>query len=479
MGLFKKKVNEDLIKALATLAEADYGRESAELERVYQVLKSGRVDVEDVFRKVLSAAMQAADMGVKIEFHMKNMEQMSDMVEEASSVIFNATKSAANIAQEVSDQQQSLTETLTETASDSDGVYQMIEKGQDELTNIKSLSEKTIDVSKQTQEDMEQLAEIVGRMNEVIDGINAISSQTNLLALNASIEAARAGEAGRGFAVVAEQIRKLAEETQALTGKMGEFVENIKGASVKSSESAANTVESLDIMSDKIGEIWQINENNMNAMKQIAGNVTSIASVSEEISSAMENLENQTEQISQQCEQLSETAANMSTATDTVMDACKPLGIVIKEMKLAIADFRKIGNIPFYQISNQAFVRYTGGAIGMHKTWLETVKQMVQTRTLLPVQFDPTGCGFGAYYGAFIPRDEQANMIWKKLDAPHKEMHKKAEQIANAIKRQKYSEAESLYRDLENVAQVFFRDLQKVSDIIAKMVEEETRASKR
>ncbi len=107
-----------------------------------------------------------------------------------------------------------MTNTITDTAVDSDKVYAKIEEGQNELTNIKTLSNNTIDISKQTETDMNELLNVVGRMNEVIEGINSISSQTNLLALNASIEAARAGEAGKGFAVVADEIRKLAEETQ-------------------------------------------------------------------------------------------------------------------------------------------------------------------------------------------------------------------------------------------------------------------------
>ncbi|MGL4317462.1 MAG: methyl-accepting chemotaxis protein [Pseudomonas sp.] len=57
--------------------------------------------------------------------------------------------------------------------------------------------------------------------------IQALSKQTQLLALNASIEAARAGEHGRGFAVVAEEVRNLAQSTDAAALEISTAVDSI------------------------------------------------------------------------------------------------------------------------------------------------------------------------------------------------------------------------------------------------------------
>ena len=60
--------------------------------------------------------------------------------------------------------------------------------------------------------ELERRAKEIG---EITLTVGKISDQTNLLALNAAIEAARAGDQGRGFAVVAEEVRALAEKSEA------------------------------------------------------------------------------------------------------------------------------------------------------------------------------------------------------------------------------------------------------------------------
>ena len=76
------------------------------------------------------------------------------------------------------------------------------------VQNVNEQEKALVAQNKQLVSQTESIRKILGMIAEV-------SEETNLLALNAAIEAARAGEVGRGFAVVAEEVRKLAEQTDA------------------------------------------------------------------------------------------------------------------------------------------------------------------------------------------------------------------------------------------------------------------------
>ncbi|MBU2703725.1 methyl-accepting chemotaxis protein [Sporomusaceae bacterium BoRhaA] len=98
------------------------------------------------------------------------------------------------------------------------------------LNDISLLASTSEEISAQSQEiasvvqTLEKVTEEsqvrVSETNQVLGFIQDIAGQTNLLGLNAAIEAARVGEQGRGFGVVAQEIRKLANSSNASIAKI-------------------------------------------------------------------------------------------------------------------------------------------------------------------------------------------------------------------------------------------------------------------
>ncbi|PEC82386.1 methyl-accepting chemotaxis protein [Bacillus cereus] len=84
-------------------------------------------------------------------------------------------------------------------------------------------------------------------ISEILTVITTISNQTNLLALNASTEASCAGEVGKGFSVVADEVRILAEKTEASARDIAKLIDETQAEAdeaVRSIQKSSKEVES-------------------------------------------------------------------------------------------------------------------------------------------------------------------------------------------------------------------------------------------
>ena len=171
------------------------------------------------------------------------------------------------------------------------------------------------------------------RIGGIVDTITAIAEQTNLLALNAAIEAARAGEQGRGFAVVAEEVRKLAEESQAAAKSISTLVGEIRSetdrtvavveAGAERGELGASTVAeardaftriaaSIEVVSERVSQVSAAVEQIAEGAAQVSNDIVEVASVAEQSSATVQQVSASAEETSASTQQIASSAQELS-----------------------------------------------------------------------------------------------------------------------------------------------------------------------
>jgi methyl-accepting chemotaxis protein len=270
---------------------------------------------EEAGRAVGEITMAVSDVAQGAERQVRMVESTRSAVQAAARAAVASAEGAQRTAEAAGETRRVAREGVTAATQASEAIGVLADASAQVSAGIQVLSAKS------------------DRIGGIVATITGIAEQTNLLALNAAIEAARAGDQGKGFAVVAEEVRKLAEGSQAaaaeiagLIGEMqsetGAVVAAVGQAVARTDESVASVTETrdaferigtaVDDMTSRVNEIASTIEQISAQAQRAEDDITEVASVAEESSASAEQVSASTQETSASTQEIASSAQELA-----------------------------------------------------------------------------------------------------------------------------------------------------------------------
>ncbi len=414
-------------------------------------------------KELLNIAVALSSFDVKISHNANELADFAkemSLLSESNLAVVQQTNAGMS---EVNHTVQVTSDTLAQLAEASGALVESNNTSLSQLKEVNRLKDDVMSDADLMGEKINQLVEMANKVNDIVNGVGAIAEQTNLLALNASIEAARAGEHGRGFAVVASEIRKLADDTKKSLEGMKSFMGGIQDAAREGKASMENTLTVTEEMSQKIVQITDTMQKNVEMLHTTIEDVRLV-------NQSMEGIKASTYEINRAMEVSSRDAENLSNMTRTIHDDA--VGSMEDAKEIARID-STITSIVRQQmdalqgsvnaLSNQEFLETIQNAKNAHSAWINNLKRIVTEMTVYPIQTDSNKCAFGHFYHAVKVSAPQIKEQWDGIEEVHRQFHETGKQAIVAVRDKDQAGAQEIYAQAEGLSGHIFALLDQVA----------------
>lgn len=300
------------------LAVRSYTDDNAQLGSIKVAMLSQRAHLTTVLTRIEAAALNVAhatNQGLqRTHATYSEIESQQAETQQVATAMHQMATTISQVAHHVNDTAVAAEQAHTLTAQSS-------EVAKVTQASIRTLRDTVLHISDSVTAVAEQTLRIAG----VAQTIEQIADQTNLLALNAAIEAARAGEQGRGFAVVAEEVRNLAQHTQASTQDIHRIIKELTHSADSAVEVANQGAENAKLGLEQVTESGVMLQGVARAVADIADQSTQMAAAVEQQSHVAEDINRQVVNIAQLADSSAEHAQGASVSLDELTAVAESL----------------------------------------------------------------------------------------------------------------------------------------------------------
>lgn len=371
-------------------------KSSAQIAEMNGSVKSISESTDGLSLSAQDSAAAVSELSTAIAQVASNTSTLSSSVEETASSIFQMSASIKSVSENI----EALSRSVHETNKSVSGVSASI-KGVEESAKESALltekvsrdaadlgmgaMEETLEGMKKIKATVDETATVIrkleeraGQIGKILNVIDEVTREVDLLALNAAILASQAGEDGKGFSVVAEEIKGLANRTNASTKEIDQLIKDVQAetrgavASIKEGadrvdQGVRHTVNAKEAFNHILESTERSTQMSRTIEKATLEQVKAIS----QVSALMENVNTRLHQIIVSMKEL-------ETGTRQITDASERMRLITHQVKLASEEQAKGSN----QISGAVEhvtqrIRQISEAINEQKTGNEVITMSI------------------------------------------------------------------------------------------------------